>query len=135
MKIIGFNKTRISAQRKERHEGQLAIDQKINIKDLSKEKIPINDSEAIKIEFTFTTTYSKDFAKIEFEGNVIILPEGKETEEFTKSWKSKKIPEDLRLPIFNFIMGKCSLKALTLEEELNLPLHIQMPRLKTKKDE
>ncbi len=134
MKIIGFNKTRISAERKEQHDGGLNIDQKINIKNLSKEKLPINESEAVKIEFTFITQYSKDFAKIEFEGNVVVLPEGDEMEEFTKSWDSKKIPEDLRLPIFNFIMSKCNLKTLTLEDELNLPLHIQMPRLTPKKE-
>jgi hypothetical protein len=35
----------------------------------------------------------------------------------------------MRLGIFNFIMVKCNVKALYLEDEMNMPLHVPMPRL------
>jgi len=31
--------------------------------------------------------------------------------------------------LFNIILRKCHVKALELEEDLNLPLHVQMPSL------
>jgi hypothetical protein len=135
MKIIGFNQTKILAERKEKIEGNVSINQKININKISSEAILLGDKDAIKIEFTFSTIFSEDTGKIEFSGFVMILPEGEEEEKFKKSMGSNKIPEDLRLPIFNFIMGKCTLKTLGLEEELGLPLHIQMPKLNPKKKE
>ena len=132
MKIIGFNLSKILAERKEEIKGNLEIDQKINISGVSKEPISFSKNSAIKVSFTFATIFSKDFAKIEFNGSVLVLPGEEEQSEFEESLKSKKIPEQFRLPIFNFIMNKCTLKTLTLEEELSLPLHVQMPKLKPK---
>ncbi|MBR9705764.1 hypothetical protein GOV14_01895 [Candidatus Pacearchaeota archaeon] len=135
MKIIGFVRSKISAERKEKIEGSLSIDQKIDIKDLVKEKNPFSDEiDAIRIKYTFSVIYSKKVAKIEFEGSVLVLPEKHEMDAFMKDWDSKKIPESLRVSIFNFILSKCSLKALALEEELSLPLHMQMPKLTSQKD-
>ncbi len=115
MKIIGFNLIKISVERKE------------EIK--AKEKLPFSDDEVIKIAFKFLVDYEPDFAKLILEGYVIILPEKNEAKNLLKSWKDKKIPEELRVGLFNFIMSKCNIKALNLEDELNLPLHIPMPRI------
>jgi len=134
MRIIGFNLTKILGERKEELEQGLKITQNINVNDISKEKIPINNDEALKVSFQFTIDYSKDSAKIDFEGNVILLPEKEESKKILKSWKSKKLEEDFRIPLFNFIMAKCNIKALTTEDELGLPPHIQMPRISPNQD-
>ena len=84
---------------------------------------------ALKIKFTLTVTYSKDFGKIEFEGSIMTLPDEGEFKSIMDSWKDKKIPENMRLGIFNFIMVKCNVKALYLEDEMGMPLHVPMPRL------
>ena len=52
-----------------------------------------------------------------------------ELKEFSKTMKEKSIPDKFRPTIFNFIMNKCNIKALSIEDELNLPYHVQMPRL------
>jgi len=129
MKLIGFNLFKISIERKEKVEGELKIDQNIDIKDVSLDKIPISDKEALKIKFKFSINYSKDIAKLEFEGLLILLPEKDELKKFIQSWKDKQLPEELRIPLFNFIMNKCNIKALYLEDEMALPLHIQMPKI------
>ena len=129
MKIIGFNLTKILVQREETQKDGLQVNQNINIKDISEEKIPITEDKALKITFNLTITYSEDYAKLEFEGNVLILPEKEELKNFLDSWKNKKIPEQKRIPLFNFIMNKCNIKALYLEDEMSLPLHIPMPRI------
>lgn len=129
MQIIGFNLTKISAERKEKLEGKLEIKQNIGIDDISKEKIPISENEILKIKFNFGMDYSPDFAKLEFEGEVLLLPDKEEMKNFLKSWKKKQVPEQARVLLFNFIINKCNMKALNLEDELNIPLHVQMPRI------
>ena len=129
MRIIGFNLTKILAERQEEDGQGIRVDQNIDIKDIKEEKIPITNNKALKIKFTLTVTYSKDFGKIEFEGSIMTLPDEEEFKSIMGSWKDKKIPENMRLGIFNFIMVKCNVKALYLEDEMGMPLHVPMPRL------
>jgi len=129
MKIIGFNLTKISIERKEKPEKELKVTQNINIVDITKEKLTISKDEPLNTSFKLDIDYGGDFAKLEFKGNVILLPEKEETKKILKSWKDKKLSEEFRNPLFNFIMTKCTIKALGLEDELSLPPHIQMPRL------
>ena len=129
MRIIGFNLTKILVQKKETTKDKLQVNQNIDIKDISEEKIPITEDKALKIKFNLVINYSDDYAKLEFEGSVLTLPEKDELKEFLESWKNKKIPERIRIPIFNFIMNKCNVKALYLEDEMALPFHIPMPRI------
>jgi len=133
MKIIGFNLTKICIERKEKIERELKISQNIDIKDITKEKALVSNEEVLKVTFDFTIDYSNDAAKIEFKGNIIILPEKEETKKILKSWKHKKFEDEFRVPLFNFIMSKCNIKALSLEDELFLPSHIQMPRISPNK--
>lgn len=129
MKIIGFNLTKILIEKKGKIEEDLKITQNIDIKNVLEEDIKISKNKAIKIDFELKIDYSKDFAKIELEGNILALPDGNDTEQLLESWKSKKVPEYMRVPIFNFIMNKCNIKALYLEDEMGLPLHIPMPKV------
>lgn len=157
MKIIGFNLLKISVERKEKLENNLSVSQNINIKDVSSDKILIGKEDAIKVKFNFLINYSEDKtgsefknsedktgsefknseekAKLDFEGWVIILPDKDESKQFLKAWKDKKIPDEFKIPIFNFIMGKCTIKALNLEDEMALPLHFPMPRLQAENPE
>jgi hypothetical protein len=129
MRIIGFNLTKIFAERQEEDGQGIRVDQNIDIKDIKEEKIPITNNKALKIKFALTVTYSKDFGKIELEGSIMTLPDEGEFKSIMDSWKDKKIPENMRLGIFNFIMVKCNVKALYLEDEMSMPLHVPMPRL------
>ncbi|MFA5258944.1 MAG: hypothetical protein WC979_03440 [Candidatus Pacearchaeota archaeon] len=129
MQIIGFNLTKISIERKEKVGGNLQINQSIDIKDVVKEKVPISQEEALKMKFQFSINYQEDLAKAEFEGNLILLPTKEELKDFLREWKDKKVPSEVRIPLFNFIMNKCNIKALALEDELNLPFHIPLPKV------
>lgn len=129
MQIIGFSLTKILVEREEKIEGKLEVKQNIDISDISKEKIPFSEGEAIKIKFKFTVTYNPDFAKLNLEGYLILMVDKEEIKKFLKSWKDKKLPDESKVSLFNFIMNKCNIKALNLEDELNLPLHVPMPRI------
>jgi hypothetical protein len=134
MKIIGFNLTKISVERKDKLEGELEIKQNINVDDIIKEKIEIAKEEAVKIKFTFSINYEPNLATVEFKGHVLTMPEKEETKKILKEWKNKKIPDEVRVGLFNFIMSKCNIKALSLEDEMNLPTHVQMPKISPKKE-
>jgi len=134
MKIVGFGIKRLLGEKNKIDTTGLKLNQNINIKDVYKEKLDIAGEEVINLNFIFSVEYSDDYGKISIEGNVFILPEKDESKEFIKSLKEKSIPERFKTPIFNFIMGKCNIKALSLEDELNLPLHVPMPRLRPKED-
>ena len=135
MKIIGFNLTKISVERQEKPEGKLEIKQNINVDEIIKEKIEIAKEEVLKIQFTFSIDYDPKFAKVEFKGYVLTMPEKDEMKNILKEWKDKKIPEGIRMGLFNFIMSKCNIKALSLEDEMNLPTHVPMPKIGPKNQE
>jgi len=129
MKIIGFNLTKILVEKEEKPQDKIDINQNINIESIKKEKIPISDLDTLKIKFNLSIVYSDKFANLEFEGFILVLPEKEELNLFLEQWKDKKIPEKFRVPLFNFIMNKCNIKALYLEDEMALPFHIPMPRI------
>jgi len=135
MKIIGFNFTKISSEKlKEPSElkEQLKINTKIDVPELTEVKSHIlkTKEELIGAKFVYGVDYNPGFAKVELEGRILVSVEPKVAKEIFKQWKKKKMPEDFRLLLFNVILKKSSLKALHLEEDLNLPLHMPMPSFK-----
>jgi len=135
MRIIGFNFTKISIEKlKESSElkEQLKINTKIDVPELTEVKSHIlkTKEEIVGAKFIYGVNYNPDFAKVELEGRILIAVEPKIAKDIFKQWKKKKMPEDFRLLLFNVILKKSSLKALHLEEELNLPLHMPMPSFK-----
>lgn len=130
MKIMGFSIKKISAEAKSQPKGKLEVKQGININNIAKEEVPISDKPALKFDFTFSIDYAPGIAKIEMLGSIITLDDKDESKEILKEWKKKKFSDaGIKVPLFNFIMSKCNIKALQLEEELGLPFHIPMPRV------
>ncbi len=132
MKIMGFNFTKINVEKFLDKVEKLKLTTNINIEDLKEIKttsFKIKE-DIIAVKFTYAINYEPKFAKIEMAGNVVFGVEPKQAREIFKQWKDKKTPEDFRTNLFNIILRKTNLKALQLEEELNLPLHMPMPSLK-----
>lgn len=131
MKILGFNFTKFSAERFSNKIEGVKINTNIDISDIKEAKSDIfNTKENILgVKFTNTISYDPDFAKIELKGNTLISLDKKTSEEVLKKWKKKEVPEKFKLDIFNLILKKSSVKALQLEEELNIPLHMPMPSI------
>lgn len=134
MRIIGFGIKKLLAEKNDVKNPQMTLNQNINIKDVSKDKLEVTNEDLININFVFEVAYSDKFGKVEIEGNVVILPDKDELKDFLKFQKEKSIPEQFRAPLFNFILSKCNIKALSLEDELNLPYHVQMPKIGLKKE-
>ncbi len=130
MQIIGFNLTKYSGERKNPPKGKININYNLEIVNVSKEKVDIvSDKDVFKFDFKYTINYKPDFAIIEFEGNILSIVEKDNVKELQKSWKKKKVPDEIRLGLFNLIMTKCNIKALQLEEELGIPSHVPLPKI------
>ena len=130
MKIIGFNFTKISAEKKADPKGKIKINSNVEITNTIKDKVEIiKDSEVYKFDFKYSINYEPKTAFIEFEGNILSILEKEKAKEVQKSWKKKKVPDEIRIVLFNLIMTKCNIKALQLEEELGIPSHVPLPRI------
>ena len=132
MKIIGFNFDKIHIEKISNTLKGLKINTNIDIKNVKslKQELFHTKEEVVEIKFGYEVDYSPDIAKISLSGNIVLLIDSKTAKKFAKEWKSKKLPEEHKLLIFNVIMKKSNLKAIQLEDEMNLPLHISLPSVK-----
>ena len=132
MKILGFNFTKLSAEKTSNNLEGIKVNTNIDVSDIKEAKADFlsGKEKILGIQFTNTILYEPNYAKIELKGNILVSLEENTFKEVLKSWKSKNMPDDFRLVIFNLILKKSSLKALQFEEELNIPFHMPMPSLK-----
>ena len=133
MKILGFNLTKISAEKISSKLENVKINTNIDISEISEAKademIKLKE-DILTIKFTFILDYT-DYAKIEFQGILILAIDSKDSKEILKNWKNdKKISDEFRISLFNLILRKSTLRALQLEEEIGIPLHLPLPSLK-----
>jgi len=132
MRLIGFNFNKISIEKFNNKINSLKFNTKIDISSIESIKsdlIKIKD-EPLKVDFVYSVLYEPDFAKVELAGSIMLSVEPKLAREILKGWKDKEINEDFRVFVFNIILRKANIKSLELEEELNLPSHINLPSLK-----
>jgi len=146
MNILGFNLTKISASRTQKVLPNPMINTNIEFSGVDKEEIEaLKEDDAIKISFKFSVDYAdaKDKekknpdveGKVEFEGIILLSASKDEAKEIFKSWKKKQVPDGVRIPLFNVILRKCSSKALDLEDQIGLPLHLPFPQIQPPRQE
>lgn len=138
MQIIGFNFTRMSAEKQPEFNRGNSHRTNIEFLEIKKEeKSLLNDKDTMSIKYQFSLSYfreekkkEKTTAEIVLEGSILIATEKNESTDLEKAWKKKAIPQELKLPLFNMILRKCSPKAILLEEEVNLPCHLPIPQVR-----
>ncbi|MBA7685003.1 hypothetical protein ES703_93416 [subsurface metagenome] len=135
MRLAGFNFNKINAERLSDRIENLKINTKIDVSEINAVKSDFlkTKEELIGVKFKYNIDYDPDFAKIELAGNILLAVESKMARGILKQWKNKKMSEDFKITLFNFILRKSNLKALQLEDEMNFPLHISFPTLKKQK--
>jgi len=132
MKLMGFNFKKVSVEKFGNKSKEIKINSKIDVpsmKEVNSDVFKIKE-QLISVDFDYIIDYAPDFAKIELSGVLVLALEPKLAKEVLKKWKDKEIPEDFKLNLFNLILKKSLIKALQIEDEMNLPLHIQLPFFK-----
>lgn len=137
--ILGFHFTKLSGERflnakLPKNEKDRKITTNIEFTNVEKEKISMLNEEAVKISFSYVVTYEPKLAEVLFNGFLVVKMEKDAIKEVMKQWKKKKLAQGLQVPIYNVILSKCTIKALSLEEDLNLPPHQPLPRITPKQD-
>lgn len=135
MKLAAFGFNKISVEKSSDSFKELKVKVNIRIQEISKvkENILKSKEDLLAINFIYDIDYSEGVAKLEFAGNLAIALDPKESKKILKEWESKKIPEEFRMSIYNLILRKTNVKALSLEEEMGIPYHLQLPFFKKEK--
>ncbi len=131
MRLIGFSFQKISIERNQRQPENIKFNTKIDVTSIEPAKSDVlkTREELLNINFVYSILYEPDFAKIELAGNILLSVEPKIAREVVKGWKNKETSEEFRIILFNLILKKSNIKALQLEDELNLPPHIPLPTI------
>lgn len=134
MKIIGFNYAKVSAERAIKWEPGKKINADIQFIDIVRDDTEmLKSGGVVRVEFKFIVTYEPKNAVIALEGFVFLNMEPNVVKDTLKFWsKKKELTEDLRAALIRFLWRKCNLKAFQLEEELNIPIHLQLPQIAIK---
>jgi len=145
MPIVGFNFTNIQAQKKNpiKEDTKIKISSKFGITKVQKEKLPTGkkQSEGIRLDFEFSLDYQPEIAFINIEGFIYYLEDPERIKEITQNWdKNKDIPPELKKQVLNTIILKATIRALSLEQEINVPPHmpfpsVQLAKVNNKKDD
>jgi hypothetical protein len=132
MKIVGFSFSKIHVEKALGDFKDIKINNSIDISSIEKvnNEILNKKEDLITVAFKFSIKYEENVAKIEFEGTTLLAMEPKEAKRLLDEWKNKKLSDDFKVPIFNVILRKSNIRALTLEDEMNLPPHVNLPSLK-----
>lgn len=132
MRVIGFNFTKVSAERLKTDVKDLKINTTIDIPEittLDSDIIKTKD-DILEVKFTYKVNYEPGFAKVDMAGTILLSVEPKLAKEIVAQWKKKTTPTELNMFIYNIIIRKAGPKALVLEDELNIPAHLPLPMMR-----
>lgn len=132
MKVLAFNFEKISAERLSKTKGDTKVDTHVDISDISEVKADFLSPQGkiLGVNFKFSLSYNPEIAKIEVNGHFLIEVPKELADKTLKEWKEKKLAEEIQLFLINLILEKATLKALSIEEQIGLPLHYPMPSYK-----
>jgi len=135
MKLIGFNFTKINVERFGGSGKEIKVNTAMDISNIEKADVDflMNKEDVLVVKFKYSLDFEPKFAKIEFEGSIILSLDSKQAKEALKEWKDKKVSDNIKLFVFSVILRKSNVKALQLEDEMGLPFHIPMPKISQEK--
>ncbi|MBT3720920.1 hypothetical protein HN789_07540 [archaeon] len=135
MALVGFHFKKITAEKKKPATGKISVNNNVVISKLQEAKLNMGVSKQAGIEFSFefTVKYTPDIGSITLEGAVVYMgPEDKVKEILDKWQKEKKLTPDVVEQVYNHILHKCNVQSLILGRDMQLPAHIQLPRVSGK---
>ena len=133
MPIISFAFDKINVERKKALEVPLKAKTSIKIKDLKEEELTLAGGRKdllLRFFFEYFVDYQTDQASVLLAGNVLFSGKREDLEKILKEWKkTKKFSPEISKDVLNHIFVRCNIKALSFEQEVNIPPHIVLPRL------
>ncbi|MAH33213.1 hypothetical protein CL615_02370 [archaeon] len=137
MTIVGFNFTKIEAEKKELTKGKIKINNNVSITDVGEKNISVgtDKQKILRCSFEFVSKYDPNVGMIKLIGNVLYMNDSKKVKEIMDGWKKdKKLPKELMASILNTVLNKCNVQALILSEQISLPSPIELPKIQQQKE-
>lgn len=130
MAIIGFNFTKIAAQRLSSRSGKIQVTNNIGVRNIESSKFS-GDSKrkAVKISFRYDGLYEPKVARLQFDGDVVLLLPEKNADELVKGWKDGKADAKTLTSAMNHVLERCNVQAIILARDLNLPSPVPLPKV------
>ena len=132
MTIISMGFTTMNVQRKSTKPGKMEINNNVSVKDVDVINLNIGSEKekALRFEFEYSTKYNPDIAEIILHGDVVYATDEKTAKDTADYWKKKKdVQNPVIKEVLNAVLARCSVQALMLSRELNLPPPIPMPKI------
>ena len=137
MPIVGFNFTKISAQRLNPPEGNIKINNNVSIKEVTKTELNMGPEKQAGLKFTFgfITKYEPKIAEIDLEGELYFSDSNEKIKSVLEKWKKNKKVDDAFIgEVLNTILNKCNVQALIISQDINVPPPIPLPKLEDRKE-
>lgn len=131
MKLLTLKYVKIDAQRDIEYSGKIEVKQNIKIKSIEKYKSINSREESVKVIYNFEVNYG-DLGHVIIEGLMFLSMDTKTQKNLIKNYENKKMDEIENITLMNIIIQKTSIKAIELEEEMSLPIHIKLPSIQLK---
>lgn len=133
MAIIGFNFTKIAAQKLSNKTGKVQVNNNIAIKNIEQSKFSGDEKRsAVRVVFRYDGVYEPKIAHMQFEGDVLLMMEKKEAEELVKGWEEKKAPVQSLSGAMNHVLERCTIEGVILARDMNLPSPVPLPKVNAK---
>jgi hypothetical protein len=133
MKVVGFNFTKIEANKTPEFKLGFTVTTDIEFTDVKEHEMEmLKDGKVVTVSFLFRINYKekkKTLATVYFEGDISLSVTKEEAKDLAKQWKKKKLPNTFKIPFFNLILKRCTPKALIIEEDIGLPNHMPLPKI------
>jgi hypothetical protein len=129
MPVIGFNFTKLSIEKKGTIDVKERVSNSLKITEIKKETTEKTERAVGRFSFEFKIDYGKA-GNAELFGDLIFGDTSKNLDAWIAEFKkSKAIPTELKITVYNTILYRCNIKGLSLAQELGLPPHFEMPRI------
>lgn len=133
MPIVGFNFDKISVERTGKIQPGIKVRNSMEVKDITTEEISLGKDkkqDALKFSFEYGVFYDPEVGSAVLQGHLLYTDTSSKIKEILTAWKkNKKVEPALKAQLLNTALVRCSIKALNLSQEVNLPPHLRMPTL------
>ena len=136
MPIVGFHLEKTLAERTKKLQKGMKATHNITITSVQNEDIEMGKATkkpGLKFTFEYNVDYQPKIGQILIEGSVLYLDDEKTVKNIIDGWKkNKNINQEITAQILNTAIVRCTIKALNMAQEVNLPPHMPIPTLTPK---
>ncbi len=135
MAVVGFNFSKIHAEKTAPIKGKINISNRVNLKDVEKADLSLgkDKQQGVKIMFNYISNYEPKIGNIELEGDLLFLADEKGAKSILDEWKkNKKLPQNVMGTVLNTVLTRCNVQALIISRDVNLPPSVPLPKVQIK---